>query len=716
MLLSLLITFALPGISSAQPDRMAQLRQKRDRLQQHKGFAADTAYANTLNEIAEDYASRYPDSAILLLQDHTERYRLSGYKKGEIVANQVLGVAYLAKGDYEAALQKNQSALTLAEQVKDDKTIAGITGDIGLVYLNQGNYQKALQQFYASQQIAGRIGDKNIVSSSLNNIAIINFYQGKMKEAEQAYLQTLDIAKSLSDTFDIALAYNNLGEVYIEQKQYHKALAHLNLAYGLVKQGQLPELEAPVSNSLGATYLAMDSLPKALACYHHALSIARQLGKARAHCKALLGLAKVYARQKNNDLALTNALEGLHLAETMGQVQLLRDANEIVSSIYEAKGEGNTALTYYRKYKFFSDSLVNIENERAAANYKANFEYSQKEMAFQQESSRQRWIIFSSMAILCSLLIIVWVINRSRKRIGRSHVELQQQSAIIEEQKVKAEKTLNHLRTTQAQLIQSEKMASLGELTAGIAHEIQNPLNFVNNFSEVSKELLQEMSAELDRGQTGIAKEIAADVAENLDRIASHGKRADSIVKGMLQHSRKSTGQKEPTDINALVEEYTRLSYHGLRAKDKTFNATMRTDFDAHAGQLLIVPQEIGRVILNILTNAFYAVAERKKTEGPAYRPTIAVQTRKTGEAVTISVADNGTGIPAAVAEKIFQPFFTTKPSGQGTGLGLSLSYDIVTKGHGGTLTVKDDPGMATQDGKGTLFVITLPAAGETET
>jgi len=265
------------------------------------------------------------------------------------------------------------------------------------------------------------------------------------------------------------------------------------------------------------------------------------------------------------------------------------------------------------------------------------------------------------------------------------------------------EKTLTDLKSTQSQLIQSEKMASLGELTAGIAHEIQNPLNFVNNFSEVSKELLDEIKEEIGKGNMEDAMEIMNDVIQNLEKINHHGKRADAIVKGMLQHSRSSSGIKEPTDINALCDEYLRLSYHGLRAKDKSFNATMKTDFDTSIGNINIIPQDTGRVVLNLINNAFYAVDEKKKSGVEGYEPTVSISTKKIDNKVEIKVADNGNGISKKILDKIFQPFFTTKPTGQGTGLGLSLSYDIITKGHGGEIKVE------TQLGEGTTFIIQLP-------
>ena len=293
---------------------------------------------------------------------------------------------------------------------------------------------------------------------------------------------------------------------------------------------------------------------------------------------------------------------------------------------------------------------------------------------------------------------------------------LASQNELLEKQVTERTSELNqsltHLKQTQSQLIQSEKMASLGELTAGIAHEIQNPLNFVNNFSDVNKELVDELQTELKSGNTEEAISISNDIKENSEKINHHGKRAGDIVKGMLQHSRSSTGVKEPTNINALADEYLRLSYHGLRAKDKEFNATMKTDFDESIGKINIIPQDIGRVLLNLYNNAFYACTERSRSTvnghastssaGQSFEPTVSVTTKKSGNHVIITVSDNGNGIPQKIVDKIFQPFFTTKPTGQGTGLGLSLSYDIM-KAHGGEIKVE------TKEGGGSEFILALP-------
>ncbi|WP_183574076.1 sensor histidine kinase [Mucilaginibacter sp. X5P1] len=318
--------------------------------------------------------------------------------------------------------------------------------------------------------------------------------------------------------------------------------------------------------------------------------------------------------------------------------------------------------------------------------------------------------------VVATVAAFIWIFGRwatSKKQqeeiriVGARNAELDmlvaQRTQELTNQKNELEKTVSLLQTTQEQLIQSEKLASLGELTAGIAHEIQNPLNFVNNFSEVSVELLDEMEQELNDGNMEEVIAIANDIKQNLEKIRHHGQRADNIVKSMLQHSRASTGQKEPADINALADEYFRLSYHGLRAKDKSFNAELVTDFNATLPKVNVLQQDLGRVLLNLYNNAFYAVQQKQKTSGNDYKPMVKVSTAVVNKSLQIKVEDNGIGIPDAVKDKILQPFFTTKPTGEGTGLGLSLSYDIVAKGHGGKIDIDS------KEGEYTKFTVILP-------
>ena len=329
----------------------------------------------------------------------------------------------------------------------------------------------------------------------------------------------------------------------------------------------------------------------------------------------------------------------------------------------------------------------------------------------------------TAMVILFTSFIISFVINQRKKLQYHKDLHLmneerqrllteqneflekgvQQRTAELFKQTETLQNTLTYLRAAQAQLIQAEKMASLGELTAGIAHEIQNPLNFVNNFSEINEELIDEMKTKLKEEKFEEAIILANDIGANEQKINHHGKRADAIVKGMLQHSRSSSGVKEPTDINKLADEYMKLAYNGLRAKDKTLSVGFETNYDASIGNIPIIAQDIGRVILNLMTNALYAVVEKKRLRNTEFVPTICLTTQKLKHSVTISIADNGNGVSAEILHKIFQPFFTTKPPGSGTGLGLSMSYDIITKVHGGELKLEN------KEGEGAVFVITLP-------
>jgi two-component system NtrC family sensor kinase len=394
------------------------------------------------------------------------------------------------------------------------------------------------------------------------------------------------------------------------------------------------------------------------------------------------------------------------------RLYVLRDY-KLLAKLHEQTGNHKKANEALQAFISLEESLQADQAKYGSLSFETEQQMNEKELSIAKLESQNKISSLSrnfSIGIAVLLLLIAAGIYNKFYSKKKANLIL--------------EKTLTDLKSAQSQLIQSEKMASLGELTAGIAHEIQNPLNFVNNFSEVSNELIDEMKEELAKGNGQLANEIAGDIKQNLEKINHHGKRADAIVKGMLQHSRASSGVKEPTDINALADEYLRLAYHGLRAKDKDFNATMKTDFDVNIGSINIIPQDIGRVILNLITNAFYACTERrllsdtdsnraetsrstvnekKKTNNVGYDPVVSVITKISGDIAEIIVRDNGNGIPQKNLDKIFQPFFTTRPTGQGTGLGLSISYDIVTKGHGGRLSVDST------EGEGTTFTMQIP-------
>jgi signal transduction histidine kinase len=402
-------------------------------------------------------------------------------------------------------------------------------------------------------------------------------------------------------------------------------------------------------------------------------------------------MSTLFKKTGQLDSAIHYAQMVAHSTNPLIEIKNLLEAVNNLTEIYKQKGNKDSAFRYIELSHNLKDSLFSKEKDREVQNIAFNEQLKHQEILSAQARYKSRIQIYALVTGLFVLVLIAAILWRNN---------LQKQKA-----KIKIENAYATLKATQAQLIQSEKMASLGELTAGIAHEIQNPLNFVNNFSEVNTELIAELEQEANKGNIDEVKAIANDIKENEQKINHHGKRADAIVKGMLQHSRATTAQKEPTDINALADEYLRLTYHGLRAKDKTFNAKIQTDFDKSIGLVNIIPQDIGRVLLNLFTNAFYAVKEKNTSTNSAssdYEPTVSVSTKNLDGNVEIRVKDNGTGIPQKVLDKIYQPFFTTKPTGQGTGLGLSLSYDII-KAHGGEIKVE------TKDGEGAEFIVQLP-------
>ncbi len=399
------------------------------------------------------------------------------------------------------------------------------------------------------------------------------------------------------------------------------------------------------------------------------------------------GLAELYLHTNRPDTGKNYAFDAIQNAKIFNDQNGIANSYKFLSRAYAVQNNVDSAYHYLHLANALNDSLQNIEKEniRKFNATLLNENLRHKDLIAERDAMQSRRRTYGLIAALFVFFIIAFLLYRNNRQKQKANVQLERQKEKVERQKQEVENTLSKLKTTQSQLIQSEKMASLGELTAGIAHEIQNPLNFVNNFSEVNSELLTEMKEEIKEGKYDEVNAIADDVIENEQKINHHGKRAESIVKNMLQHSRSSSGVKEPTNINALCDEYLRLSYHGFRAKDKSFNADFRLEADSSIPKINVVPQDIGRVLLNLINNAFFAVNEKVNGFGNSFKPLVVITTTTIENNVKITISDNGNGIPDSVKNKIFQPFFTTKPTGQGTGLGLSLSYDIV-KAHGGEL------------------------------
>jgi two-component system, NtrC family, sensor kinase len=697
---------------------------------------------NALNAIGKSYWNFNNDSAVYFSDSARRHAKSLGDIEGEAEGNRIIGVTkwYQEKGleDIKPYLEQ---ALSLYKVTGNRKGIADTYNNLGSMWRYVGNYSESLVCYDSSLSIYQKLGDKKGEAAVFNYIGIAYQYMGELSKAIDYTLKGLVIRKSTNDHLGIVFSYLNVGNIFLAGGQPERATKYYQegLDYA-IKQGVVPP---PMTfNVLGNSYLQLGDLKKAeeyllpgknerFNKYPDNIFVARlflakgQLDSAEKYfqkvfsetglnakkdreAQSMAGLSRILIMKGNIPLAIDMANKSYILAGPVNKLTVAESAG-ILAELYEKNGQQGKALSFLKIQHGILDSVTNRNYQNKLAYFESSTELEkvqnriqaisvQKELQeklYKQEKLLKNFLIVISILILLAAFFVFRNMSARRKRIIA-------QNELLDEQNKKVNRALEDLQAAQAQLIQSEKMASLGELTAGIAHEIQNPLNFVNNFSEVNKELLYEMKSEIEKGNISGIMNLADDLGQNLDKIEHHGKRADAIVKSMLQHSHASAGQMVPTDINVLTDEYFRLAFHGLRAKDKSFNATLETIFDSSIGLIKIIPQDIGRVLLNLFNNAFYAVTERKKLETTGYEPTISVSTKKIGEKIMISVKDNGMGIPGKVKDKIFQPFYTTKPTGLGTGLGLSLSYDIV-KAHGGELKVESE------EGEWAEFIIQLP-------
>jgi len=553
------------------------------------------------------------------------------------------------------------------------------------------NDSLAVKFAFKASQLAGHSKDKDATKWAIEKLGEVYQNIGEPGIAIEYYEKAISLETS---SFYRQIFLGNLGASFYDAHQYDSALYYLNkINMLIVTQGKKP-WSYPYY-ILGSICIKKEDYKKAMHYFQTAKNYSERSYAPLDICQAYVGIANAFKGLGILDSALWNADKALQLANKLLLPVQSLDASMLLSALYESKGKIDSAFKYQKISNKLRDTLFSKEKIRQVQNFTFNEKLHQQEISDEKIAYQNKIKFYGLTAgLILSLLLVAFVVRNNKQK--------QKANILLNQQKDEIQNTLTKLKSTQTQLIHSEKMASLGELTAGIAHEIQNPLNFVNNFSEVNKELITELKQEVDNKNYDEVKHIANDIESNEGKIIHHGRRADAIVKGMLQHSKSSTGIKEPTDINALADEYLRLSYHGLRAKDKSFNATMQTNFDNSTGKINIVPQDIGRVLLNLYNNAFYAVSERKKSADASYEPTVSVSTKKINDNIEIKVHDNGNGISGKVVDKIFQPFFTTKPTGQGTGLGLSLSYDIV-KAHSGEIKVN------TSEEAFTEFVVQLP-------
>ncbi|MES2108643.1 MAG: HAMP domain-containing sensor histidine kinase [Bacteroidota bacterium] len=595
-------------------------------------------------------------------------------------------------------LSYHYKILNWAKAHNDRITEAVITSEIGYNIYENGDNDTGVKMCFSALKIAEHTGNKQAIGTVYNNLSAC--YDDNNPALGKVYGEkALKFAKAAKDTLTIAWALGNLTSCCYRLRETEAAKNYGALYLKWSVNNYKDQAAFAVVN-----WSRFTPESEKLKYYRYAAVIAKNRRDDANEAEALIDISSYYLRNDRRDSALYYARKVYQLTKGSSLRQKLYPALLLSKSF---NGKADSTLKYTLEYYAIRDSLQNFNKAQRAQALGFTDEQNRREIQAKQDAyfaNLRLYALGVIAAFLILLAIVLWRGSRRRKIANE----------LLLEQKFQLEQTLDELEATQNQLIQSEKMASLGELTAGIAHEIQNPLNFVNNFSEVSIELLDEMELELTKGDKDEAISIASDIRQNLDKIRHHGQRADSIVKGMLQHSKAGTGIKEPTNINTLATEFIRLAYHGLRAKDKTFNSETAMHLDEDLPLIKVVPQDIGRVLLNLFNNAFYAVREKQKTAGDDYTPTVEVSTSiftppSGSQGIYLRIKDNGTGIPEGIKDKIMQPFFTTKPTGQGTGLGLSLNYDLVVKGHGGKINVDSVEGEYTE------FAVWLPLNNTTK-
>lgn len=587
-----------------------------------------------------------------------------------LTLNELCYEAYEA-GDYPQALNLANSGLKIAEDEDCEKNLWRPTE-----FSKDGDPHKA--RLYLLAILHEKLG-------------YLYLKTGNNAKCTSSYFDAIKIAMSVDDKVGLSFYNEDLGDYYLSANKLDSALYFTNKGLELAYISDYRLYEGALLANIGQVYFRRGNYALAKQYFFKSIKAHKEQLNDRFLPLSYIMLADLYRSTGKIDSDIYYARLGLRDFKTVDDLPNLAEAYTTLYTAYKLLGKKDSAFLYLQRSKALGDSL-NVTGKAKLSQYLSigfNDQLRVQELEkekIQVETRNRTYIMLGGIGIF---VIIASILYRNNKQKQKANKVL--------------ESTLTNLKTTQTQLIQSEKMASLGELTAGIAHEIQNPLNFVNNFSDVNTELLEEMRQEIERGDLEEVKAIAIDIQENEKKINMHGKRADGIVKGMLQHSKAGSGTKEPVNINTLAEEYMRLSYHGLSSKDKSFHAETATYLDERLPKVNAIPQDIGKVLFNLFNNAFYAVNLKQKTADDNYKPEVSMTTLAENDRVIIKVKDNGVGISDSIKDKIMQPFFTTKPTGEGTGLGLSLTYDMVVKGHGGTIDVK------TQEGEYSEFIVALP-------
>lgn len=601
------------------------------------------------------------------------------------------------------AIKYAREGLSVAERAEYPYGIARNLNRLGAVYRSVGSYAKALESHLAGHRVAQENGDRDGMARIDINIGVFYFEQKDYNRAIGYYRSTKDLAQQIGDAELLEIALTNLSSVYAKLNQLDSAKAFALRAYEIAERQQDQTSTGILFAILGNIHYRNKEYALSLGYYRRSISLYRAVNDQRNLGQTYFEMGRVFLETNEPDSCRIYGEKALQLAQAVNNPNNILDASTLLTEFYEDKDKAK-AYQYFKIATLAKEQMFDREKVQQIQNLDFNEQLRVQQVENEKVENRRSILTRSLIAGLLAVMLIAFLLYRNSRNRRKANVLLQRQ-------KDELQATLTELKTTQAQLIQAEKMASLGELTAGISHEIQNPLNFVNNYAEVNMELLEELREEGRKRSDGseigrpgdpgrderLIEELVRGLEENERKILHHGRVAEAIVRGMQQHSRRSSGSRELTDVNLLTKEYAELAYNGMTAKDKLSKDMLSFDLGTNFKKVTIIPGDIGRVVLNLLNNAFYAVLEKKETQPEDYLPAITVTTRQFPDTVEIRIKDNGTGIPPESLDKLFQPFFTTKPTGQGTGLGLSLAYDIITKGHSGRLEVTSQLGEWTE-------------------
>ena len=687
-LLSLLAAFGLRAQTAATDSLRAELRAHPQ---------ADTARANRLNALAMELRSNEPDESAAFFRAALQLARQLGYTAGVAEAQLGLGFYHRHRNEVGPAEAYSQKAEASFARVGNRLGQTRSLYNLACVFSKQGLYAKSLAVNLRGLALAEAMHDHKWQAFLNTQLGITSTSLGEYASARQYLGQSLQLARQSGDLLGLGHVYSGFGDLYRTQGQWARAQRNYEQDAAILQQLKYEVGVLFEEINIGDMLERQGRYPQAFAYGAQSLRRIRRLRAVGELPRVQLVLARAFLHTGRPDSALYYGQQSLRATQRSGIRESSRNASKVLAQASARLGHFAAAYRYEQLFGSYKDSLNSSDLQRRAAvlEYRAELGKKQAQIGLltkngqliKAQNRQQAWG-------LAGALLGLGVVGGLSVVLARNNREKQRAYALLKQQQ-------DELRAAQHQLVQREKMAFLGELSAGIAHELQNPLNFMKNFADVSTAMLAEDPA----APANLEQEILAGLKQNLQQISQHGQRASSIIKGMLEHARTGTGQCQPTDLNALATEALAQAHQSLTPTQATFSPNLELDLDPALAPVPAVAQDMGRVLLNLCANALYAVRQRQQTGEAGYVPTVTVSTRQCGEQVEIRVRDNGPGIPEAVRGKIFQPFFTTKPAGEGTGLGLSLSHDIVTPGHGGTLTVES------HEGQGTEFLITLPTA-----